>query len=161
MNKLAAMLMTLVAAVILAGCIEPPNEGEVYQLTEASRFEEGCFGRCMCPVVSLELDGSFELVEAETHPIFDVFEVNNVDWAITRAGEEVLVSGSGTYHVGREFAVEHRLELDLVIGDEPVEHFDSGFVAGGFEFPAITIRVSKYGEQCFDSVFAVSAEPLP
>jgi hypothetical protein len=107
------------------------------------------------------LRGTFALTPIEPHPLFNQFAVTDVNWLVTLGDEESRITGSGTYRIGGEFARMHQLELDLRLGDQPLEHFDSGFVLGGAEFPQIKIRISISGESCFDTVIQVSAESVP
>src|SRR5262249_54568972 len=62
---------------------------------------------------------------------------------------------------GGEVAVQQQLTLDLQIGTNKLEHFDSGLVTGPAPFPDIKVTISMNGMVCFDKVFAVSASPVP
>ena len=42
-----------------------------------------------------------------------------------------------------------------------MQHFDSGLVTGPAPFPDIKVTISVNGQQCFDTVFEVSASPVP
>lgn len=57
--------------------------------------------------------------------------------------------------------MQQQLELDLMVGDDGVLHFDSGLVPGGGQFPHINVPVSLHGQRCFDIVFVVDASPVP
>ncbi len=136
----------------------------IYRLTAGSTFARGCFPPCLCPVlVSTDLHGTFTLTPLRTEPpsLFDVFAVRDVRWKVKIGSSEVAITGSGTYERGGEFALEQRLALDLAIGGDNPQHFDSGFVVGGSEFPKISIAVSLNSGTCFDTVIDVRAEPLP
>ena len=133
-----------------------------YSLLSESQFTRGCFGPCLCPVMlAQELRGSFILIEdpVPASPFRD-FDVSGVRWWVTLAGASVPITGSGHYRVGGEVAVTQQLQLDLRVGDAPIQHFDSGVVAGGGEFPAIDVRISVNGAFCFDTVIDVVAKPL-
>jgi hypothetical protein len=103
------------------------------------------------------------LVERRTTEpsLFREFAVIFVDWKLERGDEVVPITGSGRYSVGGEFAVQQRMELDLRVGDGPAQHFDSGLVAGGGEFPEIDVRISVNQQVCFDTVIDILASPLP
>lgn len=137
--------------------------GTLYVLEDASTFESGCFPPCMCPVLILDdLRGTFVL---RPHPLaapslFETYQVDLVRWRVGRGEQERKITGSGTYEIGGEFALEQRLVLDLQLEGEPVQRFDSGFVVPSAEFPRIGARVSTNGERCFDSVFDLKALPL-
>jgi hypothetical protein len=105
--------------------------------------------------------GTFVLTANGFDGLFDQFVVTEVNWKVTLPDGEVRVTGSGTYRVGGEFAIQHQLSLDLKVGDDPVQHFDSGLVAGGGDFPRINITISIHGQYCFDTVFSLDAAPIP
>ena len=52
------------------------------------------------------------------------------------------------------------MQLDLRVGDQPVQHFDSGLVVGGGGFPELDVRVSVNGQFCYDTVIDVIASPF-
>jgi len=56
-----------------------------------------------------------------------------------------------------EFALQQQLSLDLQVGGDKVQHFDSGLVTGPAPFPEIKATISVNGQVCFDTVFEVSA----
>ena len=134
----------------------------VYELRPESSVTQGCFEPCLCPIALLEeLSGSFLLHErlpAEPS-LFREFTVFLVQWKLQRGDDSIPITGSGRYIVGGEFASLQRLELDLRFGDEPAQHFDSGLVVGGGEFPLINARISVNGQFCYDIVIDVVAAP--
>ena len=131
-----------------------------YVLEDGSVFEYGCFGPCACPVATFPLKGAFELKHSDFDGLFDNYEVSNIKWVIQRPGGELRISGSGKYRVGGEFAVLQQLSLELMVGGEPAQAFDSGVVPGGGGFPRIDIEVSVHGTlACFDTVIRVRAVP--
>jgi hypothetical protein len=132
-----------------------------YELEEASSFTQGCYPPCLCPIFIVEgLRGSFRLIPRGLDGLFALYAVEDVDW--TLPGEPPRsVRGSGTYRVGGESASMHQLELDLSIDGEAAQHFDSGLIAGGGEFPRISIAVSVNGMVCFDTVFDIRAKLKP
>jgi len=139
---------------------QSPGPGVLYRLEKGSTFQRGCFDPCECPIMEeVPVRGSFRLVPAGFDPLFEHFSVRNLLAYVSIAGQAKRVTGSGTYLIGGEFARQHRLVLDLEIGDEPVRRFDSGLQLGGAEFPAIVIAVSLNGQYCFDTVFDLRAAP--
>jgi hypothetical protein len=48
-----------------------------------------------------------------------------------------------------------------VVGDDPVQHFDSGVVAPPVPFPLLDLTISIHGAYCFDTVIQVRARPFP
>jgi hypothetical protein len=131
-----------------------------YVLREDSTFQRGCFPPCKCPLSETPVSGTFNLRHISSDPDwFETYEVTNVHWIIEQGNHDVLVTGSGIYRIGGHLQQQHRLALDLVVGDEGVEHYDSGTVPGGADFPFIASDISINGQVCFDSVFEIRAKP--
>jgi hypothetical protein len=132
----------------------------LYTLHDPSNFAVGCFGPCDCPIVSVELRGSFELVPAEVDPLFSHYDVVNVKWRTPSGTSERRITGKGTYRVGGEFAAQHEMKLELSIDGGPPRRFESGLVLGGGEFPLVDIELAQHGFACWDTVIAVRAGPV-
>jgi hypothetical protein len=137
----------------------------VYGLTADSTFTQGCFPPLLCPVaIGPDVGGTFRLIEVPQPELapFQVYRVVDVYWLARYGGKDVPITGSGPYQIEGEFALQHRLQLDLRVGDEDVQSFDSGLVvADGAPFPAIDIRISIHGETFFDTVIDVRSIPFP
>jgi len=147
---------SLFAAAVLGVTLQV--QAETYRLESEAAFETGCFALCDCPVSIEALAGTFTLRHLVFDGLFDVYEVSVVRWALPRNPLPVAITGSGTYRVGGEFAIQERLSLDLSIDGKEPQHFDSGLVAGGGEFPRIDIVISLNGlVTCTDTVFDVRA----
>jgi len=129
-----------------------------YRLAKNAGFQEGCFGLCTCPLWFSDLNGTFRLRPVSLNGSIDTYAVSDVDWLVTANGEEV--GGEGTYTVFNQVAALNRMQLDLAVGPDPVEHFDSGNVIVGAPFPHIVVTVSKDQMACFDTVFDIDAEPV-
>jgi hypothetical protein len=129
-----------------------------YHMSGDSDYVRGCYRPCQCPLVLLgPVEGTFALsFELSTPDGFDHYAIDDVDWTLTLGGP-TTVTGNGTYSVGPGF---HRLQLDLVVGGEPIEHFDSDLVPGGGAFPMIDASVNMNDLVCFDTVIRVQAAPL-
>ncbi len=133
---------------------------KLHELTGASSFQRGCFPPCECPLMEpLPLVGTFVLSPVGFDGLFRIYSVRDVSWDVLGQNAPLHISGSGTYRVGGEFALMHQLELDLKVGDRSVQHFDSGLVIGGAEFPAIHAVISVSGMTCYDTVITVDAKP--
>ena len=132
-----------------------------YVLGDDSTFQRGCFDPCDCVIYDpAPLHGTFNLRFVSSDPDwFDTYEVSDLKWSTTHQGQDVTITGSGIYRIGGNFALQHRLALDLVVGGDAVEHYDSGLVVGGSEFPAIEIKISINGEYCYDTVMDLHAKP--
>ncbi len=136
--------------------------GRVYQLAEGSDFQKGCFGFCLCPIIQWgPVRGTFVLRFIGREGPYRVFAVEDVNWTVSvYQPPELRITGSGTYRVSGGPVPTHRLELDLAVGDLPVEHFDSGVVSGR-GLPFISVTLSIHGMYCFDTVIEVMAAPVP
>ena len=157
--RVAAALVALLLLGANQSCERP---GTVYGLTVDSAFERGCFPPALCPVVLLDLGGTFRLIELEPGPITRAFLVKEIFWLVRLGGEDVRIRGWGSYWIGGEFAVQHRMTLHLRVGDEEPAVFDSGIVpVNASQFPDIDIRVSGNREMVFGTVFDLRAVPFP
>ncbi|MCI0365053.1 MAG: hypothetical protein L0Y44_03140 [Phycisphaerales bacterium] len=163
---IAAMSMLLCLAVNSAALAA---DTVIYRLQDPSLYQKGCFDPCDCPImVEVPVRGTFGLTLVEEGPPFDTYEVSQVNWTVALDGQpdptgdnERHITGSGKYTIGGEFAALHRLELDLSTDGGPSEHFDSGWVVGGTEFPAIVIAISINGFYCYDTGIWITAKPVP
>jgi hypothetical protein len=134
----------------------------IYRLNPDSNVQQGCFAPCMCPILlGSGVRGTFVLTPTGSDGVFKTWAVSDVNWIAAFGDRELRVTGSGTYKIGGEFGMQQQLALDLKIGDDPVEHFDSGLVSGGERFPEISVAISMRGQVCFDTVFFVDASPVP
>jgi len=131
-----------------------------YGLQKTSLYEDGCFAPCMCPVlIRDDLRGKFSLVPAGSQDGYDVYLVNNVQWMVTLSnGSTTMIRGSGTYLSSMTYKLQ-RLEMDLIVGDQSVEHYDSGLVQVRVPLPELSIVISKNGMYCRDTVFTLDAAP--
>ena len=159
----ASILLGLVLCALAVGGADRAlaESARLYTLAPGSELQQGCFPPCLCPAIVADLRGTFWLTPRGSDPLFDLYEVSRVNWRVTLGGADVPITGAGTYRRGGEFALMHQLELNLTIGDgdAPEQHFDSGLVVGGSEFPAIDIHITLNGEVCYDTVIRVLATP--
>jgi hypothetical protein len=165
-TRLAFVAPLLLGFVLTAGPIgaQTPTgfAPTVYRLNGDSSFERGCFSPCLCPVlIGAPVKGTFVLTPTGFDGLFNTFAVSDVSWIVPIDGTDTAVTGSGTYRVGGEFAVEQELILDLQVGGDKPQHFDSGLVPAQAVFPDIKVTISVNGQVCFDTVFNVSASPVP
>ena len=166
-RRLAVILALFVWGVFaaVASAQTTTTQPVVYRLNDKSSFAEGCTGGiCLCAIVPADrFLGTFKLTRAASDPLFTVYEVSDVNWlaSISILGQELRITGSGTYRIGGEFALVHQLDLDLKIGDQDVQHFSSGLVPGGSEFPTININIARSDATCLTTPITVSATPVP
>ena len=133
----------------------------LYQLGPGTMFQEGCVSPCLCPVtLPEEMTGTFLLVPAGSDPLFTNYQLNQISWTVLAPDGTVIhtITGEGAYKLGGEVALTEQLTLDLSIDGGGTQHFDSGLVLGGSEFPLISVAVSR-GTQCFNISMNVKAGP--
>jgi hypothetical protein len=132
-----------------------------YSLGPKSFFQYGCFAPCECPVFSSQpVQGTFHLRHLGFDGLYDNYEVSNVRWTLPDDTTNLVITGSGLYRIGGEVAIQKQLMLDLRFGSRPPQKFDSGLLAGKYDFPGIEIDVSLHQMTCFDSVIHVQAAPV-
>src|SRR5690242_9556719 len=128
-----------------------------YRLDQSSSLQQGCFPPCLCPVMIGEpVKGTFLLTPTGFNGLFDTYAITQVNWLTSINGTNQIVTGSGTYKIGGEVALQQELSLDLQLGPGQVAHFDSGLVPVSATFPRINATISIHGQFCFDTVFSVS-----
>lgn len=147
----------LFACSLSAGLAQP----QLYVLDETSRFEQGCFEGCSCPVSTYDMLGTMRLEFTGFDGLFFNYDVTDVDFTVFIGPSVMPVRGDGTYRIGGEFARMHELALDLRVGDEPLTRFDSGLLIGGSEFPRIDIAINMNDLICYDTVLTIVADPAP
>src|SRR5436309_2274464 len=79
-----------------------------YGLEDGCLFATGCFDLCACPVLDSPLKGTFVLTRLTPDPLFEHYQVSDVNWIAQEPGGPVAITGSGSYRVGGEFAVQHQ-----------------------------------------------------
>ena len=134
----------------------------LYSLSPKSTWQQGCFPPCMCPAgQELPIHGTFELTCLGYSDWYDRYLVTEVDWTVeTTDGKPLRITGSGSYVIGGDFALDQRLILDLSTNGGTPEHFDSGWVIGG-GLPTIDLTISINQLYCHDTAIHVIAAPLP
>jgi len=138
-----------------------------YALVEGSTFQRGCFDPCECPIgQERPLAGTFALRFVSDNSLFADYAMTDVRWKVDgkvyATPPDPSITGSGTYTIGGEFAIQQQMQADLIVASEPPAHFDSGRVVGGGGFPdEIDIEISTNGKYCFDTVMHVVARALP
>src|SRR5438093_276768 len=158
LSCVALLLLGLVAASTPASA----KTSTLYRLNKDSTFQQGCFPPCLCPImIAVPVKGTFVLTPTGFDGLFDTYAVTDVNWLVSIGGTNTIVTGSGTYKIGGEFALQQQLSLDLLVGGDKVQHFDSGLVTGPAPFPDIKVTISVNGQVCFDTVFDVTASPVP
>lgn len=171
----AAMLSILPGFGLLAvaGEQSPPEQARfhttsptvLYTLGAQSSYVEGCWGLCKCPIrLAPQFGGTFRLELLPANALsFTSYAVTDVDWSLTWQGEEIPITGSGSYQVGMIDGMSfHQLVLILRFGDDPEPDdavFDSGLVpsGGSGDFPDLDISINQYNLQCYDTVIHIAA----
>ena len=133
-----------------------------YKLVAGSTYQHGCFDPCDCILEETRrLVGEFGLVETFQDTFETQFAVVNVRWQAlsSSVNESIPIVGFGVFRMGGDFAAEHQLSLELIVGNGERTRFDSGVVLGGTLFPRIDEIISMNGIECLDTVLKVIAEP--
>jgi hypothetical protein len=166
MTTRRTVLLSILAVILLA--VAPRAGAQIsgtpvlYRLESGSSFSRGCYPPCTCPLFTTnDIRGTYVLTFDHQDPLFMVYRVSNVNWVVTIDGTDTRITGSGTYKVGGEVAVQQQMVLKLAVGTAAVQTFDSGLVGGGQSFPDINITISVNGMVCFDTVIGVRSRPVP
>ena len=133
-----------------------------YKLVAGSTYQHGCFDPCDCVLEEpRRLVGEFGLVETFRDTFETQFAVVNARWQAlsSSVNESLPIVGFGVFRMGGDFAAEHQLSLELIVGNGERTRFDSGVVFGGTAFPRIDEIVSRNGIECLDTVLHVIADP--
>ena len=165
---LPARVLALVFLVAAAAPVGAQSAGAqsttspaLYRLEAGSSFSRGCYGPCQCPIFTTkDIRGTYTLALDHVDPLFTWYRVEKVNWVVALGGVDTRVTGSGTYRVGGEVALQQQMKLTLTIGDERAQTFDSGLVGGGGSFPEIDIAMSMNGMSCFDTVIDIRSRPV-
>ena len=161
MKTLTALVLASLTILPFANASAQSTQPRLYVLKTGSAFETGCYGSCLCPIVTRSMQGTFRLKETSVGPLFTDYDVLDVRWALPNATSNVSIVGSGTYRVGGEFAIQQQMVLNLSVNGGAVQHFDSGLVPGESIFPDIKIKLSLHQEEaCVDTVLQVIAGPI-
>jgi hypothetical protein len=135
----------------------------VYRLEADSRYEYGCQPPCDCPLLEAgTVRGTLKLGAPQPGDVFDFYPVEHVNWVVTLSGgAELRITGSGRYkRTNFDETPEHMIELDLRVGDRPVEHFFSELVPAEGVLESLSFTISVNGVFCFDTVVSFDARPL-
>jgi hypothetical protein len=161
MKKRFCFLVSLLLIAITISVSEVhASDPTIYKLNEGSTYQTGCFPPCLCPItVKQPVTGTFKLTLTSSDGLFDFYNVTDASWVTSVGGSDLRITGSGTYQVGGEFALQQRLTWDRSSNGGAPIHFDSGLVAGGGEFPNINITISINGIHCYDTVIVINASP--
>jgi len=112
-------------------------------------------------MIAEPMKGTFILTTTGFDGLFNNYAVTDVHWSVPINNANMIVTGSGTYKLGGEVALQQELLLDLQMDGGKTEHFDSGLVAPSAMFPDIKVTISTNAQHCFDTVFNVNASPTP
>ena len=146
----------------------PLPNGAIFRLNPESQYLHGCFDPCMCPLLIQEnVRGTFKLVHLGYNGAIHEYAVEDANWTVPFNDpiDSLRIIGSGLYLIGSPdptTVVQHRMILDLTIGDEPVQHFDSGWIpVEDMSDLGIHITVSMNNMYCFDTAIVIDASPVP
>ena len=155
------VVLTLVCPFTARADAHTDTASHLYRLNDNSTYQQGCFPPCTCPLMAeVRVRGTFQLTFTGSDGLFDHYAVEDVNWTVSLGDREGRLTGSGTYKVGGEFAVMQQLELDLSTDGGAPQHFDSGLVQGGGDFPHIALTLSINGFYCYDTALYMDADPV-
>jgi hypothetical protein len=134
-----------------------------YRLGSQSRYLEGCFPPCLCPLrYAGPLSGSFTLRLLARGEDYTSYSVGDVDWSLPpAAGLPQAIAGSGDYIVGTADDPTQEMTLSLSLDGGASARYASGSAPVDAVFPALHVSVSGHGMRCYDTVFDIYAEPVP
>ena len=157
----AALMLSLLCGAAASSCL-CNAQTFLYHLNSDSTFQQGCFAPCECPLmIGVPVKGTFLLTPKGFDGLFNTYAVTAVNWSFSLNGTATMVTGCGSYKIGGEFALEQELTLDLQIGGRNPARFDSGLVVVSVPWPDIKVTISTNHQFCYDTVFNVSASPMP
>lgn len=166
-SKLSALALFLVGATAGGAAQADPlgaGAGTLFRLGEKSQFQEGCFPPCLCPSLDqVPARGTMVLAYEGNVGGIETYAVRDVNFGVPVNGVWSSVTGNGVYRIGSPgpaTVLEHRLELDLRVGDDEVARFDSGWAVKE-AMDHIVIKVSINQMYCWDRVFDLNAHPVP
>jgi len=129
-----------------------------FVLLPDSRYEEGCFAPCECPVFFTDgVTGRFTLTFSGFQPPFIVFDVQDINWSVPVLGK--TFTGTGQYMIGWTGTAQQQLQADLSENGAPPVRFDSGLAPVTSPLPLIDIAISMNGFYCYDKGFFLKATP--
>ena len=164
----------LVAGFLSAYWLKPAEElradplgagsGTVFRMGPDATFQEGCWDPCLCPITDpFPVIGTMKLTYTGMSNGIHTYDLQDVNWKIPYSDPTRRIHGQGRYSIGSPNAItviQQRMELDLRVGDDPVQHFDSGWV-NVQENGRILITVSINGMYCWDRVIVIDGRPVP
>lgn len=133
---------------------DPWNRAGLWRLDPASRFEQGCFDPCLCPVHFFDdARGSFALSLVGIGDVFDFYDV--VTMNLTTVQLHWSFAGSGEFRFSQVANLES-LSVDLAQPGFPPQHFNGeSAVPGNPDTMILTITVNN--RVCYDTVFSIVA----
>ncbi len=160
--------VTLGALLFPAAALADPlgaGSGTTFKLTPSANYQEGCFPPCLCPImIDGPVGGMLKLVyKGLDNTNVHSYAVEEVYWTVPNFNPDLRITGSGKYRIGSPGPItlmQQRMELDLKVGDHPVEHFDSGWVPIA-DMTRINVTVSIHGMYCYDRVIRIDADRVP
>lgn len=137
-----------------------------YQVGAGSTYQEGCHEPCDCPLEAPRaMRGTWDLTELGTQGNVTEYAVDNINLTVRRAtpdGQEMKITGSGTYTVIQSFAgTSHEMELALSVDGNEIIIFDQELENARTAFPDIDISVDLFDLVCYDVVLTFNASPSP
>ncbi len=141
MKTLSLFLVIVTSSVFAAGVGPGPAEkSESYRLVEGAALIDDC-GPCGRPTLMIPIDGAFQLVTADPEPWYQVFEIR--DFHFVGIWGEYTGRLKGTYKIGGDFVLDHRMTLEGRINDRPIVLQGQGFPRPGLPWIIIDLKQIK------------------
>lgn len=161
---LVVLLVQAIAVSTVRAQPSPTATGPVlYRLNATATYEHGCWPPCLCPTnVPGFIRGTLSMTAAGFENGFWLFNVSDVNWLVTTsAGEELRISGSGTYRVGSGIlpVMMQQMVLTLRVNTSSVV-LDSGLVPANAFFPNLAISVLTEPGSCSGVRIGVNASAV-
>lgn len=115
------LLRRLFLTVVIAGMAIIPSyssepQGVSYMLLEGSTLTDDCT-ICGRPSIIMPMRGTFQLAFREENPLFRTYDVQELVFHAQTGATTYKVTGAGTYEIGGEVALVHRMQLNAQIND--------------------------------------------
>lgn len=140
------------------------NEGWRYTLLDASTIADDC-PICGRPTIAYPLRGTFDLVLVGTGPLFTEYRMTNISfYALSKEQPLYTVSGTGTYRLGGQFAIQQDIVLQTEVCNLAPSCRDVTFTnddrVPSVTFPSIDVSVTQTQASSF-SVYLMRIVAAP
>lgn len=141
------LLRRLLLALAIAGIAVAPSfssepRGVSYMLLEGSTLTDDC-PICGRPSIIMPMRGTFQLVFREENPLFKTYDVRELSFEAPPGAPTYKATGEGTYEVGGEVALVHRMQLKAQINDRKDVELSTDYAPLPRFWPMIEIDIRE------------------